>query len=154
MSRLKGGQLGLLSRGRRRVLLILSDVLGNAIDLIGSSPMLGDPSTQADAAAILSRHGLERYISFLTETPMPSDARLATIETVVVGDNQRLVDVAATEAGRLGFQPLVLSTLRRGSPPVGPDVRRRRPGNPGHGPACPTAMLHPGQRRDHGHRAR
>src|SRR5439155_739564 len=58
LSRVKGGRLGEAFRGRALFSLILSDVVGDPLDVIASGPTAADPSTFADALAVLDRYAL------------------------------------------------------------------------------------------------
>src|SRR5829696_3874102 len=58
LSRVKGGWLAEAFRGKRLVSFIVSDVVGDPLDVISSGPTASDPTTYADALAVLSRYGL------------------------------------------------------------------------------------------------
>src|SRR5262249_11894130 len=58
LSRVKGGRLAQAFRGQALFSLIISDVVGDALDVIASGPTAADPSTFADALAVLDRYGL------------------------------------------------------------------------------------------------
>jgi hydroxypyruvate reductase len=105
LSRLKGGQLALACRRPVR-LLVLNDVMSNDLTLVGSGPLVGDPSTRQQAATLLSKVGLSRYEPYLTETPKPGDPRLPETELNNVGDNGHLKQAARIAATKTGFQPL------------------------------------------------
>src|SRR5439155_902164 len=66
LSRIKGGRLAQAFRGRALFSLIISDVVGDPLDVIASGPTAADPSTFADALAVLERYGL-------TSAAMPRD---------------------------------------------------------------------------------
>ena len=57
-SRLQGGQMARLAAPARQATLILSDVVGSPLDVIASGPTVADPTTYADALAILERFGV------------------------------------------------------------------------------------------------
>ena len=73
ISRLKGGKMKDLCRGRRLVSLILSDVLGDPLDVIASGPTVDNPSSAADALAVLRKF----------ETAPATDAQKTAIQNVV-----------------------------------------------------------------------
>ena len=58
LSRVKGGRLAEAFRGRLLLSLIISDVVGDPLDVIASGPTVPDPTTFADAAGVLRRFGL------------------------------------------------------------------------------------------------
>jgi glycerate 2-kinase len=118
-SGIKGGQLARLVAPATLVTLVLSDVVGDPLDVIASGPTVPDPTTVADARAVLERYGAPWDLSesqgfeFL-ETPKPGDPAFERVQHVVVGSN-RLAALAAVERARqLGFNALLLSTYVEG----------------------------------------
>jgi hydroxypyruvate reductase len=127
ISLLKGGQLVRLAHPATVVSLLLSDVIGDDLDVIGSGPTAPDASTFAVAHAVLDKYGLldkapravmERIEAGrrgeIPETPKPGDDLFERVQNLVVGSNALAVTAAAAEARRLGLRPLVLSTLIEG----------------------------------------
>ena len=112
MSAIKGGHLAEAAAPAQVLALILSDVIGDDLDVIGSGPTVPDRSTSADAERILRHYGIA--VPPLTETPKPSDAAFARVQNLVVGSNALAVAAAAAEARRLGYRTLVLSTFIEG----------------------------------------
>jgi len=123
ISSLKGGQLARLAAPATVVSLILSDVIGDDLEVIGSGPTAPDPSTFADALAILDRYGI------LTRAPGPVRARLEAgargeIEetpksvpnayNLVIGSNRLAMEAAVQKAKDLGYRTMVLSTMIEG----------------------------------------
>jgi glycerate 2-kinase len=123
LSLIKGGQLPRLAYPATLLTLILSDVIGDDLDVIGSGPTTADPTTFADARAMLEKYRiwtkLPRSVrqilsSEIAETPKPGDKIFHKTQNVIVGSNALAVDAAAHEARRLGFHTLVLSTFLEG----------------------------------------
>ena len=127
ISRIKGGQLARLASPAAVLSLLLSDVIGDDLDVIGSGPTAPDASTFARARAILEKYGifdrvpaavrerLERGVrGEISETPKPDDPVFARVRNVVVGSNRLAVDRAIEAARELGFRTLVLSTFVEG----------------------------------------
>ncbi|UCG39641.1 MAG: glycerate kinase [bacterium] len=127
LSLLKGGGLARLAHPARVVTLILSDVVGDPLDVIASGPTVGDPTTYAEALAILRRYGLrgktpEAVVRHLEEgaggmqpeTRKPGYAELQGGLNVLVGTNAMAVDAAAVRARDLGYNTMVLSTTVTG----------------------------------------
>ncbi|MGH7788600.1 MAG: glycerate kinase type-2 family protein [Candidatus Binatia bacterium] len=118
LSTVKGGGLLRLAGGRPLLTLVLSDVVGDDPSVIGSGPTLPDPTTFADAAAVLERYDLRDAVPAAwellergrrgdgEETPKPGGPADAA-ETVVVGSNRTAVAAAAAAAARLGYTPVV-----------------------------------------------
>jgi glycerate 2-kinase len=138
LSAIKGGQLAAMAEPARVVTLILSDVIGDNIDVIGSGPTAPDCSTTADAIAVLSKFGIHTAASrAFHETPKYSKA-----ENIVIGSNRQALAAAAEKARALGFHTLLLASTIEGETR---DVARlhaaiaqeiRASGNPVLPPAC------------------
>jgi hydroxypyruvate reductase len=121
LSRIAGGQLAAAaaSRGARVCALIVSDVTGDAPADIASGPCAADPSTYADATAILRRWNVTPPASVskqlsrgeagqIAETPKPGDPRLRDVENRVIATAHESL-VAATDVFRsAGITPVVL----------------------------------------------
>lgn len=127
LSALKGGQLAHLVHPARLRTLILSDVIGDPLDIIGSGPSVPDPSTFADAWEIIYKHGLETKLPAavrrhlhqgvnhaIPETPKPGDPIFARTENILIGSNQLSLQSAQKAARQLGYKPILLSTTLDG----------------------------------------
>jgi glycerate 2-kinase len=115
ISRIKGGQLARLAYPATLLTLILSDVIGDDLDVIGSGPTVPDSSTFADARAILEKYRIPDLLPLAAEeTPKPGDKIFEKTRNVIVGSNALAVDAAAEEARRLGLHTAVLSTFVEG----------------------------------------
>jgi hydroxypyruvate reductase len=126
-SRLQGGQMARLAAPARQAALILSDVVGNSLDVIASGPTVADPTTYADALTILHRfditdqtpatvlaHLRRGAAGEVSETPKPGDQVFELVTNVVVGDNSLACRAAVTEAEALGFRGVFLTTYCQG----------------------------------------
>lgn len=110
LSRIKGGHLAALASPAKVISLILSDVIGNNLDIIGSGPTVADPSTVDDARAVLSKYGIHSDAEqWLQPTPKTCDA-----ENIVVGSNRHALAAAAKMASKLGYRTLLLSSSVQG----------------------------------------
>ncbi len=109
LSGIKGGQLAALAHPARVIALILSDVIGDDLDVIGSGPTVADRSTVADAQAVLQKYGVPDAGVF-RETPKSTRG----VQNLIVGSNTLAIDAAAAKAKELGYKPLVLSTFIEG----------------------------------------
>lgn len=112
-SRIKGGNLARLAAPAQLIALILSDVIGDPLDVIASGPTVPDPTSLANAREILSRYGVAEPVC-LQESPKAGDAIFEKVQNVIVGSN-RLAALAAIEKAReLGFNTLLLGTYLEG----------------------------------------
>ncbi|HTA67952.1 MAG TPA: glycerate kinase [Bryobacteraceae bacterium] len=123
ISGVKGGQLAGLAFPAAVLALILSDVIGDDLDVIGSGPTVPDRSTFSDARAILAKYGIsgrvpaevrERLSGKSPETPKPGARIFEKVQNLIVGSNRLAVDAAAQQARALGYHTLVLSTFIEG----------------------------------------
>jgi len=127
LSRLKGGGLARAAAPARVVTLALSDVIGDDVSTIASGPTAPDPTTYADALAVLRRRGVlesappaaRRRLEAgargeAPETPKPGDALFRRVTTRVAGSNRLSLEAAAGAARRLGLRPLVLTSRIEG----------------------------------------
>ncbi|MEO8100211.1 MAG: glycerate kinase [Acidobacteriota bacterium] len=113
LSTLKGGQLAALAYPARVLALILSDVIGDDLDVIGSGPTVADRSEALDAREVFEKFGMPQP-PLLIETPKPGDPRLSRVQNLIIGSNRQAIDAAAKKARELGYRPLVLSTFIQG----------------------------------------
>ena len=127
LSRLKGGQLARLAEPAWLAALVLSDVVGDPLDVVASGPAAPDPTTFAGAWDVLSSRGLldalpSRVLDRMRlglaggapETPKPGDPVFERVLHVVVGSNRVAALAAAAEAELLGYRPLLLTTFLEG----------------------------------------
>jgi glycerate 2-kinase len=123
LSGIKGGQLARLAAPAHVLSLILSDVVGNDLDVIGSGPTAPDASTFADAFAVLEKYELrdrvparvrERMKNGARETPKAADPIFENVENIIVGSNQKSLESAARAAKDLGYRTLILSSTIEG----------------------------------------
>jgi len=127
LSSLKGGQLAALAYPATVVSLLLSDVIGDPLDVIGSGPTAPDPSTFADALAVLDTLGVADRIpktvlnrltagdaGKIAETPKPGNVLFRDVHNIVVGSNALALAAAAARAQELGYRPMILSTSMQG----------------------------------------
>ncbi len=110
LSRIKGGQLAAMAAPAKVVTLILSDVIGDNLDVIGSGPTAPDASTIADARAVLAKYGIRTELeAAFRETPKKSAA-----EHILTGTNRRALAAAARKARALGYRTLLLASTVEG----------------------------------------
>jgi hydroxypyruvate reductase len=121
LSAIKGGRLAVACHPARVITLLLSDVPGDAPCDIASGPTVGDPSTCADALAIVQRYGIalpahvRRVLeSGAGESIKPDDPRLAGSRTHIVAAPQQALQAAAAVAARQGYTPHILSDAIEG----------------------------------------
>lgn len=139
LSRVKGGRLAGLIHPRPLLSLILSDVIGDRLDVIASGPTAPDSSTYHDALAVMSRYGLaekipEAALRLITDgirgeaadTPKPRSPVFTAVKNIIVGSNGIALAAAAARARELGLDVSVLSSELAGEASVvGKDLAQR-----------------------------
>jgi len=123
ISRIKGGQLARLAAPATVESLLLSDVIGDDLDVIGSGPTAPDVSTFGVAGGILDKYAIRSQVPAavrdriergesgeIEETPKPADPVFRRVRNTVVGGNRLALAAAARRARRLGFRTLVLAS--------------------------------------------
>jgi len=122
LSAVKGGRLAAAAHPARVVSLIISDVPGDDPAAIASGPTVADPTTFADAEAVLARYGIDAPASVKAhlaaarkETPKPGDPRLATVETRMIATPRLSLEAAAGVARAAGVTPLILGDALEGA---------------------------------------
>jgi glycerate 2-kinase len=127
ISRIKGGQLARLVHPAQVVSLILSDVVGNPLDVIASGPTVPDTTTFAQAYGVLERYDLVAKVPAsiaehlaagvagkIAETPKESDPVFATVYNLIVGSNEIAAQAALNRARESGLNTQLLSTYVEG----------------------------------------
>ncbi len=112
LSRIKGGGLARACRAGRLVTLIISDVLGDSLDVIASGPTVENSTTAADSLAVLDRYGgaSTSILQHLRSPHSPLTTHRAPdrrVTNLVIGNNALAVVAAGQEAVRRGYSPVM-----------------------------------------------
>lgn len=124
ISQVKGGGLARFAHPATVVSLMLSDVIGDHLDVIASGPTVPDLSTFADCLEILQKYKIKDQVSPLilkhlekgnrgeiSDTPKPGDPIFEKTQNLIIGSNAQAVQAAAHRSQELGYRPLILSTM-------------------------------------------
>jgi hydroxypyruvate reductase len=127
LSLIKGGQLARAAQPALLVSFILSDVIGDPLDVIASGPTVPDPSSYKDACRILKRYHLINNISpaikdwiqkgmkgEIADTPKPGDPIFEKSFNHLIGSNQIALNAAVEKAKELGYTTLILTNKLQG----------------------------------------
>jgi len=120
LSAIKGGRLAAAAAPARVVTLAISDVPGDDLSVIGSGPTVADPTTFAEARAVLAKYrivpseAVARRLASDDETPKPGDPRLARAEAILIAHPQDALEAAAKTALEAGYRPVILSDSLEG----------------------------------------
>ncbi len=155
LSRAKGGGLARFAYPATVVSLILSDVIGDDLNVIASGPAVPDTSTFEDTRRVLEKYDIwdrvpasvqsriqQGLVGDIEETPKIGDAVFQKCYTELVGTNIQALKAAGQQAEQLGYQTLILSSTVEGEArevvkvltAIAKEVRDS--GNPLSAPAC------------------
>ena len=155
LSLIHGGRLARALYPATVINLVVSDVVGDVLDMVSSGPTLPDPSTYKGALEIVSKYGLakrlpERVYEYLKrgvsgeveETPKEGDVCFQDVHTFLLGSNMRALEAAKEKAIGLGYNTRILGSsftgeAREVARVFSSKAREYREGdNPPSGPAC------------------
>jgi hydroxypyruvate reductase len=127
LSRVKGGRLAQAAYPATMISLILSDVIGDPLDVIASGPTTGDESTFNDCLDIINRYEIRRQLpetvveiinsgadGKIEETPKPGSVVFKNVQNIIVGGNRSALEAAKQQAESLGFSTLLLTSQLQG----------------------------------------
>jgi glycerate 2-kinase len=127
LSQVKGGGLARIASPAHVIALLLSDVVGNPLDVIASGPTVPDTTTFRDAWQVLEQFGLTGQVpepilarlragmsGQIPETPKEGDEVFGGVQNVVVASNELAAEAALARAREVGFNTLLLTTFLEG----------------------------------------
>lgn len=127
LSLVKGGRLARAAYPARVVTLLISDVIGDPLDVIASGPTASDNSTFADAWAVIAKYGLQEKLSphvvdYLQrgiagqaqETVKGNDHCLYKTHNVIIASNRQALAAAEEKSGQIGYAPKTISATLQG----------------------------------------
>ncbi len=122
LSRIGGGRLARAAAPADVLALVISDVVGDDLSVIASGPTVPDPTTFAEAIAVLRHYELWHRVPTSVrvrleagvtdpslETPKPADSRFARVVTRLIGTNRRALEAAADEARQRGYSVRIVT---------------------------------------------
>jgi hydroxypyruvate reductase/glycerate 2-kinase len=127
ISAVKGGRLAETARSATIISLILSDVMGDRLDMIASGPTAPDKTTYYDAHTVVQKYGLESRLpsnvveiiskgkrGLVPETPKDGDPVFQRVRNIIIGSNKIATDAARKAAELSGYRTTVISSELRG----------------------------------------
>ncbi|MDY6790347.1 MAG: glycerate kinase [Thermodesulfobacteriota bacterium] len=155
MSKIKGGRLARAAYPAGMISLILSDVVGDDLDVIASGPGVPDPSTFEECIQIFKKYKLTKrlpkaVVSYIRqgasgkvpETPKAGNRIFKDTYNLIVASNMDAINAARREAKTMGYKTLVLSSMVEGETRHAAKVHTAiakeilKTGNPIPPPAC------------------
>ena len=109
LSRVKGGRFAQACAPARVYSILLSDVLGDRLDMIASGPCAPDPSTCGEALAIAEKYQLRLTKEARTLLERETPKSLFNVESHITGSVRQLCLAASQAAEKLGYQPILLT---------------------------------------------
>lgn len=109
LSAVKGGRFAQACAPARVYSIVLSDILGNPLDMIASGPAYPDSSTCEEAAAIARRYGLQLSPAAQELLGQETPKTLDNVTTRITGSVRELCAAAAEQCRALGYEPLLLT---------------------------------------------
>jgi len=110
LSAVKGGRFAELCEPAKVFAVILSDIIGDPLDMIASGPACPDRSTCADAQEIAARYGLRLSGAARALLDRETPKSLPNVETRVTGSVRALCAAAKAECEALGYETQILTT--------------------------------------------
>lgn len=109
LSAVKGGRFATHCAPARVEAIILSDILGDPVDMIASGPAAADPTTAEEAKAIAAKYGVDTHeeVRLCLERETPKE--VANVHTHIIGSVRELCSAAEKAAAQLGYECIFLS---------------------------------------------
>ena len=109
LSAVKGGKFAQLCAPAQVFSVVLSDILGDPMDMIASGPAYPDSATKEQAKAIVAKYGLRLSPDALALLDVETPKELHNVQSQITGSVRQLCAAAAETAVELGYEPIVLS---------------------------------------------
>ena len=113
LSRVKGGRFAALAAPAKVYAIVLSDILGDPLDMIASGPAYPDSSTYADALKVIDKYALKVSPQTMDALKIETPKVLSNVETIVTGSVRQLCRSAEETCRALGYTPHVLTSSLR-----------------------------------------
>ena len=123
LSSVKGGRLAEIAHPARMVSLILSDVVGDKLDIIASGPTAPDDSTFNDALQVMEKYKLASTVpaavidvltrgaqGLIPETPKQGDMIFEGVDNIIIAGNRIALEAARAEAEKLGYPVEIITS--------------------------------------------
>lgn len=109
LSSVKGGKFAKICAPAHVRSIVLSDIIGDPLDMIASGPAYPDSSTCADALAIVSKYGLKLSDQAMALLKEETPKELDNVTTMITGSVRELCAAAAVKCEELGYEPILLT---------------------------------------------
>ena len=109
LSSVKGGKFALACAPAKVLAIVLSDIIGDPLDMIASGPAYPDTSTCEEALAIVKKYGLKLTDQAMELLGKETPKSLDNVETQITGSVRELCAAAAVKCEELGYEPILLT---------------------------------------------
>lgn len=109
VSAVKGGRFAQLCAPAHVFSIVLSDIVGDPLDMIASGPAYPDQSTTEQAMTIVRKYDLHLSPAILSLLQQPTPHTLDNVETHITGSVRELCTAAAAQCSVLGYDPMILT---------------------------------------------
>ena len=109
LSAVKGGRFAQLCAPAKVFAVVLSDILGDPLDMIASGPACPDSSTCAQALAVVEKYHLTLSDAAMECLKQETPKQLNNVETQITGSVRQLCAAAAEVCRQLGYEPVILT---------------------------------------------
>jgi hydroxypyruvate reductase/glycerate 2-kinase len=127
LSKVKGGQLAKAAHPATVLSLVLSDVIGDPLDMIASGPTVADTTTFEDALSVLEKYKLvsgipKSFLNYLEngregihpETPKPGDPVFNNVQNILIGSNKMALEACRQKAMAEGLDTFIITSELEG----------------------------------------
>jgi len=109
LSAVKGGKFALACAPAKVFAVVLSDIIGDPLDMIASGPACPDTTTCAQAKQIVSRYGIRHSLEAAACLDAETPKTLSNVSTCITGSVRELCVAASEAARKLGYEPVILT---------------------------------------------
>ncbi len=109
ISNVKGGRFAKLCEPAKVFSVVLSDVIGDPLDMIASGPAYPDVTTCDDALKIVSKYGLKLSDEIVALLQQETPKEITNVETHITGSVKQLCEAAMKKSTELGYEPVFLT---------------------------------------------
>lgn len=114
LSQVKGGRFAEACGSTELYAVVLSDVIGDPLEVIASGPAFPDPSTSEEAFKVLEKYDIQYSEAVRSAIEKETPKTLRACESIITGSVTKLCDAAASACKALGYSPLILTTEMTG----------------------------------------
>lgn len=109
LSAVKGGRFAELCAPAQVLSIVLSDILGDPLDMIASGPAYPDAATCAQAQTIVEKYHLRLSAQAQSQLARETPKALTNVETIITGSVRELCHAAANACQELGYEAIILT---------------------------------------------